>query len=117
MLRVDLPPGLSKKPGAHLENLVPELSRIFSTIVEVWRENQAPDPIITSGNDSQVHVRNSFHYRNQAIDLRGNNIPQWKLQTLAQKLQERLGKIFRILPEFYPRSPGRNHIHIEYIGN
>jgi hypothetical protein len=117
MLRVELLPGLSQKPGVHIENLVPELTQVFPKILEVFQEHHAPDPMITSGNDSLAHARNSFHYRNRAIDLRGNNLSRWKLQQLAQNLQERLGKIFRVHAEIFPRSPARNHIHIEYTGN
>jgi conjugal transfer mating pair stabilization protein TraG len=117
MMGVTLPPGLSQKTGSNITTLAPEVAEAFPAIIEIWRQHGAPDPVITSGNDSTAHVRNSYHYRNRAIDLRGNNVSPWKLQTLAQELQERLGSRYRVWAEFFPRLPARNHIHIEFVGN
>jgi conjugal transfer mating pair stabilization protein TraG len=114
---ITLANGLQQKPGARIGDLVPELIATFPVIAEVWRQYGAPQPLITSGNDSTRHRKNSLHYQNRALDLRGNNLPDGKLQGIARELQKRLGGRFRILTELFPRQPARDHIHLEFIGN
>lgn len=108
-----LPPGLSQKPGAILFALRDPIKNILPSIVKVWRELKAPDPVITSGNDS-VHVKGSKHYLNLAIDLRGNNVSDSLLGQISQRLQKELGGNYYVQAEIFPKNPAKDHIHVQY---
>lgn len=110
-----LPKGLEKKLNAKIDHLVPELQATFPDIISIWKHHNAPTPVITSGNDSK-HEANSKHYSNTAIDLRGNNVSDTTLKSLARELQERLGEKYFVLAEIYPHHPANDHIHIQFNG-
>ena len=59
---------------------------------------------ITSGNDG-MHMKNSLHYKNAAIDIRTCDMRMPRYTT--KMLQTNLGKDFDVIYE-------KNHIHIEY---
>lgn len=101
------------KPGARVEDLVPEMTRIYPHIVEAWRREGGPRPVITSGNDSRAHMKGSRHYTNQAIDLRANNIDPRRAVAIRDRLRASLGPDYDVGYETFA-DPSRNHIHVEY---
>ncbi len=110
---LDLPQGLSKKPGAIIFALNQQIIKILPDIVSVWQNLGAPLPVITSGNDSQ-HAKGSKHYLNWAIDLRGNNVSDGLLRKMAKELKKELGDDYIVIAEFFPKNPANDHIHIQY---
>lgn len=110
-----LPEGLKKKETAEIKHLVSEIKAIFPVIISVWKKHNAPIPVITSGNDSQ-HKKNSKHYSNRAIDLRGNNVSGETLRSIAKELQEELGKKYFVQAEVFPKNSATDHIHVQYNG-
>jgi hypothetical protein len=59
---------------------------------------------ITSGNDA-VHMVNSKHYTDEAIDIRNRDMKNSKV--VAQEMAEYLGKDYDVVHK-------KTHIHIEY---
>lgn len=114
--------GIMMKPEVKIENLATELRSKFSLIYEVYEKygyaDQTENPVvITSGNDSG-HVRNSYHYKDQAIDLRGKHVPDRTLLKIGDELQQSLGPKYRVLVELFSRQErDRDHIHIAYLGD
>jgi len=107
--------GLKKKEGAEIDHLVSEIKAIFPVIISLWKKHNALPPVITSGNDSQ-HKKNSKHYSNRAIDLRGNNVSDEILRSIAKELQEELGKKYFVQAELFPKNSANDHIHVQYNG-
>ena len=105
--------GINIKEGANIKNLAQQIVNTFDDIVDIWAENGAPTPVITSGNDS-VHGEGSLHYEDRAIDLRGNNVDDDTQDMLANKLRDRLGEDYNVVSETDPKDPANDHIHVEY---
>lgn len=101
------------RPNANIDNLSDEVRNTFGAIVNVWKDNNAPTPVITSGNDSR-HDADSLHYEDNAIDIRGNNISDEKGRKMAQDLRTILGNDYDVLFEQPSDDPAEDHIHIEY---
>lgn len=112
---VSAPEGIGVKKNAVIHSLHPKIVESFPHIEAVWKQFDGPKPVITSGNDSH-HVKNSKHYSNRAIDLRGNNVSDAKLRQMGQELQRRLGPDYRVLVELFPELPSNDHIHVQYEG-
>lgn len=71
------------KPGANINNLNPVISNQFSAIDRAVQGNSShSEAVITSGNDSR-HKKNSKHFLNDAIDIRGNNVSDKKMRDIA----------------------------------
>lgn len=102
-----------KNDQVRLGSLAPEMSRLYPDIVDTWRASGGPRPVITSGNDS-THGRNSLHYRDRALDLRGNNVDPRTANEILNGLRSRVGADYDVLFETYPNNPSNNHFHIEY---
>lgn len=107
--------GIGFKKTANIENLAPQMREVFPALVSVWEKYRAPAPVITSGNDSK-HTKNSKHYSNRAIDIRGNNVSDEKLKEMAAELQRVLGPDYYVQAEFFPNDPANDHIHVQYNG-
>jgi hypothetical protein len=101
------------KPGARVEGLRPEMTRIYGDVSDAWAAAGAPAPVITSGNDSR-HMRGSRHYEDLAFDLRGNNIDAATAARIRDDLGRRIGGDYQVFYETFPRNPSNNHIHVEY---
>lgn len=119
---IDVEPGIKAKPEVNITQLVPELRGKFQIIFEAYKkygyaELKDNPVVITSGNDSDEHVTNSYHYKNRAIDVRGKHIPDKTLVKIAKYLEAKLGKGFRVWAELFSSKRWyRDHIHIEYRG-
>lgn len=102
-----------KNRGVRIENLAPQLRGAMPTIVDAFRASGAPRPVITSGNDSD-HKKGSRHYTDQAIDLRCNHLPDEHCEQITGALKKGLGADFDVIFERFPKTPSRDHIHVEH---
>lgn len=102
---------IPKKETVKDANLRPEITRHYPTIQEVFAKHEAPLEI-TSANDSE-HGKNSLHYEDLAIDLKGNHVPPETMQKIRDELSTRLGKDYDVL---FERQVNKReyHLHIEY---
>lgn len=122
------------KAGADIDGVSDAIRDTFDDIADVWSSNDAPTPVITSGNDSTHRgssspgtdcssvalcrqTSDSRHYQDDAIDVRGNNMTDEMQDRVANDLQERLGDDYDVESEHFPNSPAVDHIHIEYDPN
>ncbi|WP_081881022.1 RHS repeat-associated core domain-containing protein [Ghiorsea bivora] len=107
--------GLIKvKPGANVSGLVPEIINTYPVIDGAVRNYSSYDEgVITSGNDSK-HKRNSKHYSNEAVDIRGKIFSDQTMRDIADEIRRKLGPDYDVIPEFFPNNPVNDHIHIEY---
>lgn len=100
--------GLSTKPGVNISNLDAGLRAFASDMF-----SQFPGLKISSGNDSDQHMKGSKHYKNKAIDIGANSSERGAYNRLRQflgqnpELKQRYG-IEDILDE-------GDHIHIEMM--
>jgi len=101
------------KPEARLGAFGSEMTRVYPDVLGAWRASGGPRPVITSGNDG-VHRRDSRHYRNQAMDLRANNVGGAQARQIRDRLSGRLGADYDVIYETFPHQPSNNHIHLEY---
>lgn len=97
----------TKNRSVWFGEFTPAMRRILTV---VWELNDAHKYglVITSANDA-VHMQDSRHYRNEAIDLRVHNLknPE-EVQTL---LKSKLGPKFTVLYE--SKGTPNAHIHIQ----
>ncbi|MFQ6029863.1 MAG: carboxypeptidase-like regulatory domain-containing protein [Dehalococcoidia bacterium] len=127
------------KADVDIQNLRPEIRSLLDDVVGIFKEQGMPVPVITSGNDS-THpgsrapgtdcssdesckaTSNSLHYKDLAVDIRANNIPDAKAAEVAQLLKERL---LNLDPRYFvlfeqPRfgkpdyNPAEDHFHIQF---
>ncbi len=100
------------KSTAIIANLVAAITSTFSAIVAAWQNFASSiTPVITSGNDS-IHMANSAHYTDEAIDLRAKNLTDAQAVAIVNELQNALGSDYDVIYENY--GDDRDHIHIEY---
>ena len=71
-----------------------------------------PRPVITSGNDS-THMNGSLHYKNRALDFRGNNFKTAVGRDLAERVGAMLGPDYDVAFEVFENS-SNNPLHVEY---
>jgi RHS repeat-associated protein len=111
---IDLGGYIQVKPGANIKNLSPEMRATFP-VIDSYIQSNTPfsEGIITSGNDSK-HKKGSLHYQDNAIDIRGNNVPDEVMSRIVEDIAWELGPDYDVIPEFYPNDPLNDHIHIEY---
>jgi conjugal transfer mating pair stabilization protein TraG len=101
------------KDGADIGNLSPKVTQTFPTIIDVFREQNAPTPVITSGRDSSDHKKTSRHYRDEAIDLRCNKLDDDHCRAISSALQKALGSDYFVQFEKF-ENKDRDHIHLQY---
>lgn len=99
--------------AADIGNLSPKVTQTFSTIVDVFRDQKAPTPVITSGRDSTLHRKKSRHYSDEAIDLRCNKLEDHHCRAISSALQKALGSDYDVQFEKFD-DENRDHIHLEY---
>ncbi|MES9996644.1 hypothetical protein [Desulfovibrio aminophilus] len=116
--RADHKGRLAKKSSVRDDSLDHSISDHYEEISEIFAQHNVP-LVVTSANDSS-HGKNSLHYKDKAVDLRGNHITKDKLRELATEIQKKLGRDYDVLPEEkYELDKKGNvidvsHIHIEY---
>ncbi len=92
--------------GAHFN---PEMVKILDAAKKTSPMMERGAVWITSANDSR-HLDNSFHYKNQAFDIRIYNIigdVHYEAKRWAERLQQALGSDYDVVYE-------PDHIHVEY---
>ena len=80
-------------------------TKIFDIAITIRKiEGENYTIVITSGNDGK-HMKNSKHYKNEAIDIRINNMQ--KPEEVTKEIKKLLGRDFDVILE-------PTHLHIEY---
>lgn len=104
---------LRVKENVIFRTLRPEIYKIFEVIEDAWSP-YGVDPVITSAADG-IHKRDSFHYRDLAIDLRSKTLPtaEAKVKVLTD-LRHELGPEYDVL--FENEGEENEHFHLEYEG-
>lgn len=101
-----------KGPGVKIARLHPKMEAVIAAVADAAGELALPSPVITSGNDS-THGKNSLHYRDRALDFRGNNIAVSAGSKFRDAVASRLGSEYDVLFEVF-MNPANNHLHVEY---
>ncbi len=93
-------------------NVRPRSLVILAAAVNVANEMNLPELWVTSGNDS-VHMKNSMHYQDRALDFRSKNMP-----TLEAKKQFLENVLDRLGPDYEGLLEGlgtnNEHFHFEH---
>lgn len=94
--------------------LTPALAYMLYALEKFHRTNKVDQPtdlVITSMNDS-LHMSNSRHYMNEAIDLRSKNFKsQEDKETFRYELELTLGPFFTVILE--NEGTENEHFHIQ----
>jgi LysM repeat protein len=105
--------GVQVKSGSvRISDLDPAMEPVIRAVSGAAQQLSLPTPVITSGNDSR-HGRSSLHYRDRALDFRGNNITIQQGRALRDAVKTRLGSRYDVLFETFPDA-SNNHLHVEY---
>lgn len=87
--------------------VVTKVTIIVAAVYNAWVEVSAPgDMWVTSGNDS-VHMPDSKHYHDEALDFRTRGLSKAKIAAWAEVARRRLGRNYDVVIE-------SNHLHVEY---
>ena len=109
---MDKPAKISYKPEVSDPKLAhPKIREAIEIAASIWGE-WVKEMVVTSLNDGKHRV-GSFHYKNQAVDIRTKNLPSTEAKKLAtKKLTGRLGLDYDVILESLG---GMNeHLHCEY---
>lgn len=107
------------KAGCKFKRFTPQLATFIMAVIRTWDlHTPAIVPVITSANDSK-HMRESKHYKDEAWDLRTNNIPDaGKIEEIARTLRVDLGNDYDVVVENDLFMDGVQikwkHIHVEW---
>jgi conjugal transfer mating pair stabilization protein TraG len=104
--------GIKVKPGARLGHMDGDLVPAMGAVAEEARSLGLPAPVVTSGNDSTLHMAGSAHYDDRALDFRGNNISDKQGERWASQVRSRLGDGYAVQFERFPDNPERDHLHV-----
>ncbi len=103
-------PIVIKDDSVLLEDLHPDVAKAAFDLERVYRKRFGVDLVITSGNDG-THKKNSFHYKNAAIDIRVKNVPRTRWTELLVECRQAISDdLFDLILEL---KPGSEHIHLE----
>jgi hypothetical protein len=104
-----------KSAAVNISNLHPAMGPVIAAVAEVAKALGLPKPVITSGNDSG-HKQGSLHFKNRALDFRGNNITVAQGKNFAAKVAVSglVGKDYDVLFETFAGNPANNHLHVEF---
>ncbi len=105
--------GVDIKPGANISSLTAPMVPAVKAVASSARDLHLPQTTITSGNDSHQHKRGGAHYRDAAVDFRGNNITAAQGQDWSSHVSGALGPKYYVNFETFPLSPDRNHLHVQ----
>jgi hypothetical protein len=101
-----------KSDAVKISSLHPAMGPVIIAVAQAAKALGLPKPVITSGNDSG-HKQGSLHFRNRALDFRGNNITIAKGKTLAAEVAKIVGKDYDVLFETFVNA-ANNHLHVEF---
>lgn len=101
-----------KNAAVKISTLHPAMARVIVAVATAARALGLPTPVITSGNDSG-HKQGSLHFRDRALDFRGNNITVTRGKALRTAVAVDLGADFDVLFEVFANS-SNNHLHVEF---
>lgn len=101
-----------KSSSVMISSLHPAMGPVIPAVAQAAKALSLPTPVITSGNDSS-HKQGSLHFRNRALDFRGNNITLAQGAAFRVAVIKLLGKDYDVLFETFVEK-ARNHLHVEY---
>ncbi|HEX8663857.1 MAG TPA: hypothetical protein VF744_07500 [Beijerinckiaceae bacterium] len=101
-----------KSAAVKISNLHPAMGPVIAAVAQAARTLGFPRPVITSGNDSS-HKQGSLHFRDRALDFRGNNITVMQGRTLAAKVAQLVGGDYDVIFETFANT-ANNHLHVEF---
>lgn len=101
-----------KSAGVKIGRLHPKMEKVIVAVAEAARAMGLPQPVITSGNDSK-HMSGSLHFKNRALDFRGNNIKASVGRALATAVAQKVGPDYDVVFEVFMKATN-NHLHVEY---
>lgn len=101
-----------KSASVKIGQLHPKMEAVIVAVAGAARAMGLPQPVITSGNDSN-HMNGSLHFKNRALDFRGNNIKVTVGKLLAENVAGRLGSQYDVVFETFLQ-PANNHLHVEF---
>jgi conjugal transfer mating pair stabilization protein TraG len=104
--------GIGLKSGADIRSIDGGLVPAMAVVAAEAKELGLPRPVITSGNDSRVHVAGSAHYDDRGLDFRGRNVTVAQGRQWADNVSDRLGQGYGVQFEVFPDQPERNHLHV-----
>lgn len=101
-----------KSARVQMDRLDASMGPVIAAVAQAARELGLPQPVITSANDSR-HSDGSLHYRDRALDFRGNNISLADGQRLEARVNQILGAGYDVDFETFANA-SNNHLHVEY---
>lgn len=101
-----------KNAAVKISNLHPAMEPVIAAVAKAAKSLGLPKPVITSGNDSG-HKQGSLHFKDRALDFRGNNITTSQGKALAGEVLTRVGNDYDVLFEIFANK-SNNHLHVEF---
>ena len=101
-----------KSAAVKIGQLHPKMGAVIVAVAEAAKAMGLAQPVITSGNDSN-HMNGSLHFKNRALDFRGNNIKVSVGKLLGENVADRLGSDYDVIFETFLQ-PANNHLHVEF---
>ena len=103
---------LKVKEGVVFKVLMPQVLGMFNALNKLSGSLRV-NIVITSGNDGK-HSKESYHYKNLAIDIRIWGLDKDQIDMIMDKLQ---GLAFRGHTSYYDVVLEKDHIHAEFDYN
>ncbi|TFI59489.1 hypothetical protein E2493_04680 [Sphingomonas parva] len=101
-----------KSSAVKIARLHPAMAKAIAAVAQAVRTLGLPQAVITSGNDSN-HMAGSLHFKDRALDFRGNNISVELGKRFQQEVSQILGSGYDVLFEVF-LNPANNHLHVEF---
>lgn len=101
-----------KSKAVKIGKLHPTMAPAIVAVAAAAGELGLPTPVITSGNDSK-HMKGSLHFKDRALDFRGNNVKVSVGKQFEKAVAARLGRDYDVVFETF-MNPANNHLHVEY---
>jgi hypothetical protein len=101
-----------KGAAVKIGNLHPAMAPVIMAVAKAAATLGLPKPVITSGNDSS-HKVGSLHFKNRAMDFRGNNISIAQGNAYAAEVLKLVGPDYDVIFEKFANA-SNNHLHVEF---
>jgi len=101
-----------KSDAVKISNLHPAMEAVIAAVAKATGDLGLPKTVITSGNDSK-HSKNSLHYANRALDLRGRDLSVSQGNTLDKAVSDIFGANYDVIFETFAEH-SNNHLHVEF---